>query len=87
MICEAHKPVIFAKPLSRLQSDCIVGQCSCHRAEVAADPDIGAVLSELVETSAGHEIYLRRPEHLGLDMRKPATFETVLHCCLAPRQE
>jgi hypothetical protein len=47
---------------------------------VAADPDIGAVLSELVETSAGHEIYLRRPEHLGLDMRKPATFETVCYC-------
>lgn len=35
------------------------------------------MLSELVETSAGHEIYLRRPEHLGLTIHQPAAFETV----------
>lgn len=44
---------------------------------MAADPDIGAVLSELVETSAGHEIYLRRPEHFGLGVHEPASFEQV----------
>jgi len=44
---------------------------------VAADPDIGAVLSELVETSAGHEIYLRRPEHFGLGVHEAVSFEQV----------
>lgn len=46
-------------------------------AEVAANPDIGAVLSELVETSAGHEIYLRRPEHLGVPLNKVMPFGEV----------
>ena len=44
---------------------------------MAANPDIGAVLSELVETSAGHEIYMRRPEHLGIPLNTPVTFEEV----------
>lgn len=58
-----------------------------RHAEVAADPDIGAVLSELVETSAGHEIYMRRPEHLGLDIHQPTTFETVQQICCASTPE
>jgi len=45
--------------------------------QVAANPDIGAVLSELVETSAGHEIYLRRPEHLGVPLNKVMPFGEV----------
>lgn len=41
------------------------------------------MLSELVETSAGHEIYLRRPEHLKISTREPSAFETVLPGCCA----
>lgn len=46
--------------------------------QVAANPDIGAVLSELVETAQGHEIYLRRPEHLGIPLNTAVTFDEVI---------
>ena len=58
----------------------LVSRCAAHShagimTQVAADPYLGAVLSELVETSAGHEIYLRRPDHFSLQPDTPVTFE------------
>ena len=45
--------------------------------QVAAEPDLAPLLSELVDNSQGQEIYLRRPERYGLDSNKPTTFAQV----------
>lgn len=47
------------------------------RCQVAAEPDLAPLLSELVDNSEGQEIYLRRPERYGLDSNKPTTFSQV----------
>ncbi|KAL3151949.1 hypothetical protein ABBQ32_001075 [Trebouxia sp. C0010 RCD-2024] len=45
--------------------------------QVAAEPDLAPLLSELVDNSEGQEIYLRRPERYGLDSNKPTTFSQL----------
>lgn len=50
--------------------------CDCD-CQVAAEPDLAPLLSELVDNSDGQEIYLRRPERYGLDSNKPTSFSHV----------
>lgn len=45
--------------------------------QVAAEPDLAPLLSELVDNSDGQEIYLRRPERYGLSSSIPTTFAHV----------
>ena len=45
--------------------------------QVAAEPDLAALLSELVDNSDGQEIYLRRPERYGLASSTPTNFAHV----------
>lgn len=46
--------------------------------QVAAEPDLAPLLSELVDSADGQEIYLRRPERYGLANDIPTTFAEVL---------
>ncbi len=54
-------------------------QCAsvCVVLQVAAEPDLAPLLSELVDNSDGQEIYLRRPERYGLASSTPTTFAHV----------
>lgn len=45
--------------------------------QVAAEPDLAPLLSELVDNSDGQEIYLRRPERYGLSSSETTTFWRV----------
>ena len=45
--------------------------------QVAAEPDLAPLLSELVDNSDGQEIYLRRPERYGLSSSTPTSFAHV----------
>eukprot|EP00891_Asterochloris_glomerata_P002795 jgi/Astpho2/2795/fgenesh1_pg.00050_%23_80_t len=45
--------------------------------QVATEPDLAPLLSELVDSSDGQEIYLRRPERFGLVSEKPVSFSQV----------
>ena len=49
-------------------------------AQVATEPDLAPLLSELVDSSDGQEIYLRRPERFGLVIEKPVSFSQVSTC-------
>ena len=49
----------------------------CYEWQVAAEPDLAALLSELVDNSDGQEIYLRRPERYGLASSTPTEFAHV----------
>ena len=49
----------------------------CCEWQVAAEPDLAALLSELVDNSDGQEIYLRRPERYGLASSTPTDFAHV----------
>lgn len=45
--------------------------------QVAAEPDMAPLLTELVDNSDGQEIYLRRPERYGLANDISTTFAEV----------
>ena len=49
-------------------------------AQVATEPALAPLLSELVDSSDGQEIYLRRPERFGLVSEKPVSFSQVSTC-------
>ena len=51
--------------------------------QVAAEPDLAPLLSELVDNSDGQEIYLRRPERYGLASENPTNFAHVNPLSLA----
>jgi len=51
--------------------------CVCVVSQVAAEPDLAPLLSELVDNSDGQEIYLRRPERYGLSSSTPTSFAHV----------
>jgi len=54
-------------------------QCAsvCAVLQVAAEPDLAPLLSELVDNSDGQEIYLRRPERYGLSSSTSTSFAHV----------
>ena len=52
--------------------------------QVAAEPDLAPLLSELVDSADGQEIYLRRPERYGLANDIPTTFAEVLNYTCMP---
>lgn len=60
--------------VSHVGNICPMGGVSC---QVAAEPDLAPLLSELVDNSDGQEIYLRRPERYGLDSSSATTFAHV----------